>query len=424
MINKLLQICSLLLIFSISSYANKNQEDIHLNHIALATLMIYDAKYDKARQELHLVDTNASSYDAANYYTVLGVLNSKQNRTKEAIKAFKQAIQATKIKEFKAPKKEKQKEFLFSIASKETNTEVSSTYDAEAKKRAKSQQLYMYLTQEYYKLKDYKNTVSSLENAKEKGKSRAGLFTLKAECYYKMKEYSKAINALNEGIQHFKKNKKLLKQKFYYFADLGLYQAAIQTAQEYIKLFKGDAKEYVTLAQVLIGANEIESAIKLLEEAKLKFPKEPKLSVLLGHMYLKKDMKHIAASLFEKGSYYDKKYLKDAVEMHRRAGNNLHALYLNAQNIDKVEKLKQKIAIYLNAGEYRKIIGLSKALKRYKMLDDDNLRYALAYAYYMAQDYKKAENELKFISDSELFNKATLIRKNIEQCTNNSLECL
>ena len=97
---------------------------------------------------------------------------------------------------------------------------------------------------------------------------------------------------------------------------------------------------------------------------------------------------------------------------------------LNTQNIDKIEKLKQKIAIYLNAEEYRKIIGLKKALKRYKMLDDDNLRYALAYSYYMAGDYTNSEKHLKYISDNELFSKATVIRKNIEKCTNNSLECL
>jgi len=184
------------------------------------------------------------------------------------------------------------------------------------------------------------------------------------------------------------------------------------------------SQEYIALAQMLIGANEVDSAIALLEEAKLKFPKEPSLGILLGHMYLKKDMKHASAHLFDVSSYYDKKYLKDAVEMNRRAELNQHALYLNTQNTDKVEKLKQKIAIYLNAGEFRKIIGLKKALERYKMLDDENLRYALAYAYYMSDDFGNAEAQLKYITDSELFGKATVIRKNIEKCTNNSLECL
>ncbi|MDQ7042187.1 MAG: hypothetical protein Q9M34_01510 [Sulfurimonas sp.] len=419
---KILQIVSIFLLLSASLYAKKNEDMV--DHIALATLMIYDARYKKADEELALVDKEAPSYDEANYYTVLGVLNSKQSNTKEAIKAYKKAIQATRLKKFEAPKVYKKEKYLFSIGSSDASKPKVPKFDEEAKRRDKVEELYMYLTQEYYKLKDYKNTVDSLENAGEKGRSRAGLYTLRAECYYKQKLFSDAIAALNTGIKKFPDDSKLLKQKFYYFADLKLYQAAIETAKIYMEKIGAGAHEYMALAQMLIGANQIDRAIELLEESKLKFPRDAKIGILLGHMYLKKDMKNTTAHLFEESSFYEKKYLKDAVEMHRRAGNNLHALYLNAQNIDKIEKLKQKIAIYLNVGEYRKIIGLKKALKRYKMLNDDNLRYALAYSYYMSGDYKSAEAELKYIQDSELFSKATVIRKNIEKCTNNELECL
>jgi len=423
MIKKITLLLSLTLLLTLSLDAKeKSQEGV--DHLALASLMIYDARFDKAAEELALVDKKAPTFDAASYFSVLAVLYSKQNETKKAIDAYKKAIEATKGKKFVAPKIVTKEKYLFSIASKSQEKAKVPKFDEEKKREEKLSELYMYLTQEYYKLKDYKNTVKALEAAGEKGKSRAGLFTLRAECYYKEKEYSEAIQALNEGIKRFPQDSRLLKQKFYYFADLKLYQAAIESAKVYMNKVGASSKEYITLAQMLISANEIESAIKLLEESKLRFPSDAKIGILLGHMYLKKDMKHTTAHLFEESSYYDKNYLKDAVEMNRRAGANLHALYLNAQNIDKVEKLKQKIAIYLNAEEYRKIIGLSKALKRYKMLDDDNLRYALAYSYYMAGDYTSAEEQLKFISDSELFSKATVIRKNIEKCTNNSLECL
>ena len=424
MIKNILQILAISLLLNLSLIAKESNTEDLVDHTALATLMIYDARFDKAKEELALVDTTSPQFDGAKYYTVLGVFNSKLRNTKEAINAYEKAIAATKIKVFEAPKILTKEKYLFSLASETKAKKPTPTFDGEAKRQDKIEQLYMYLTQEYYKLKDYKNTVASLENAGDRGKSRAGLYTLRAECYYKLDQYSKAIDTLSRGIKLFPNDSQLLKQKFYYFADLELYQAAIQTSKEYMQQVGATSKEYITLSQMLIGANEIDSAIRLLEESKLKFPKDPKIGVLLGHMYLKKDMKYATAHLFEESSYYDKKYLKDAVEMNRRAGNNLHALYLNAQNIDKIEKLKQKIAIYLNAQEYRKIIGLVKALERYKMLDDDNLRYALAYSYYMAGDYKNSEAHLKYISDSELFSKATVIRKNIEKCTNNSLECL
>ncbi len=413
----------MLLSLSISVNAKASDENM-VDHLALATLMIYDGKYDKARNELNLVDQNSLKFDAAKFYTISGVLNSKSGINKEAIESFKKAIEATKVKEFKAPKVHTKKKYLFSIASEEKIEKKAPAYDGEKVRAEKLSQLYMYLSQEYYKSKDYKNTVISLDNAGERGRNRAALYTLRAECYWKIKEHSKAISALNRGISLFPDDTTLLKQKFYYFADLRLYQAAMEASEVYFAKAGSSSKEYIALAQMLIGANQIDEAVKFLEEAKLKFPKEPKIGVLLGHMYLKKGMKHTTAHLFEESSYYDKSYLKDAVEVHRRSGNTLHALYLNSQNIDKVEKLKQKIAIYIDSGEFRKVIGLTKALKRYKMLDDDNMRYALAYSYYMAGDYDGAERYLKNISDSELFSKATVIRKNIEKCRDNSLECL
>lgn len=412
------------ILFFFVTQLNAKEQDKKVDHFSLATLMIYDAKYDKAQAELDLVDKTDKDFDAAKFYTITGVLNSKQNQIKKAIEAYEKAVKATNVKTFKAPKITTQEKYLFSVGGTKNKENKAPEFDPEKVKAEKLSALYMNLTQEYYKLKDYRNTIESLEKAGEKGKSRAGLYTLRAECYYKLKEHSKTFQALSQGIRKFPDDSKLLKQKFYYFADLKLYQAAIDIAKLYMDKVGASSKEYITLSQMLIGANQVDSAIKLLEESKILFPDNPKIGILLGHMYLKKDMKHVSAHLFDVSSYYDKKYLKDAVEMNRRAGNNLRALYLNSQNINKEEKLKQMIAIYLNEQEFRKIIGLSKALHRYKLLNDDNLRYVLAYAYYMVGDYKNSEKHLKFISDNELFAKATVIRKNIEKCSNNTLECI
>lgn len=422
MLLRILSILSLTLFFVTTINAKDDKENIE--HLSLATLMIYDAKYEKAQEELDLVNKKDKAFDATKFYTVTGVLHSKKGNSKKAIAAYKKAIEATKIKEFKAPKTVTQETYLFSIGTTDKDKKEAPQFFPEKVRAEKLAGLFMNLTQEYYQLKDYRSTVESLEKAGEKGKSRAGLYTLRAECYFKLKEHSKAFKALSDGIKRFPDDSKLLKQKFYYFADLKLYQAAIETAMLYIDKVGANSKAYITLAHMLIGANQIDSAINLLEESKLMFPKDPRISVLLGHMYLKKDMKNTTAHLFDTSSYYDKKYIKDAVVMNRRAGNNLRALYLNLQNINNVEKLQQKIAIYLVEEEFRKIIGLSKALQRYEMLDDDNLRYSLAYSYYMVGDYKNSEKHLKFISDNELFSKATVIRKNIEKCSSNALECI
>lgn len=191
-----------------------------------------------------------------------------------------------------------------------------------------------------------------------------------------------------------------------------------------MKRAKPNAKEYMALSQMLLAGGARQEALKVLEEGKLRFPRDAKISMLLGQLYMKKGMEFTTANLFEHGSYYELKYVKEAAELHRRVGLIPHALYLNSQITDKKEKLKQKIAIYVDRGEYEKVIGLIDALKRYKMLDNDTIRYAVAYAYYMAKDYEEAEAHLKKIKDDALFSKATIIRKNIEKCQNDSMECI
>jgi tetratricopeptide (TPR) repeat protein len=233
-----------------------------------------------------------------------------------------------------------------------------------------------------------------------------------------------AIGALSRGSKLFPKDATLLKQKFYYFAELKLYQASIEAAKAYMKKVPANDKEFISLAQMLLAGGESNEALKVLEEAKMRFPNSAKVHILLGHLYNKKDMPHTTAQLFEEGAYHDSKYLKEAAEMYRRAGVLSHALYLNSKMTDKKEKTKQKVAIYLDRGEFEKIIGLKDAMGRYGLLDDDNMRYALAYAYYIVKDYDTAEVHLKKIQDNELFSKATVIRKNIEKCKNNSLECI
>ena len=412
-----------ILLFTTSIVANETNE-YEVNHLSIATLLIYDGNFKKAKDELDLVNKQSKNYDEAKFFTVMGVLDSKTNNFGGSVQNYNKAIDATKAKLFIAPKVYTKEKYLFSIGQTQVKKQQAPIFDAKKVKKEKLEKLYLYLSQSYYKLKDYKNTALSLESAGQKGKDRAALFSLRAECYYKIKDYHKAIDALNKGSELFKDDSTLLKQKFYYLADLGLYQSAIDNAKQYMQKVGADSGEYLLLAQLLIEASQIDESIKILEIAIAKFPKVAKLKMLLGHMYMKQKMPRTTAHMFKLASYNDSKFLGDAVEMHRRNKDYAHAIFLNTQMPNKVQKIKQKIAIYLDRGEFEKIIGLTNALKRYNILEDDNIRYALAYSFYMAKDYTSAEDHLKLISDNELFSKATIIRKNIEKCQKNNMECI
>jgi len=427
MLKKIITI-SLILFLTYSLQANEAEEQT-INHMEIATIMYYDGKYDKALEELQQAKDSHTKIEWDKYHNMRGLIFLKNENYQSSINAFKKAIIATKQKVYTPPVEEKPKrEYLFTVLSENKKVEepviTKPVFDPEKLRKDQIEEIYIYLSQAYYKAEQYINTVHALDAAGEKGRASASLFTLRAECYWKADQKGSAIDALSRGAKLFSKDATLLKQKFYYFAELKLYQASIAAAKAYMKKMPANAQEYISLAQMLQSGGESEEAIKVLEEAKLKFPSSAKVHILLGHYYNQKDMPHVTADLFEKGSYYDANYLKEAAEMYRRNGELAHALYLNSMMTDKEEKTKQKVAIYIGKGEFEKIIGLKDALDRYGLVKNDNMRYALAYAYYMVKDYDSAESHLKKIEDDELFSKATVIRKNIEKCRSNSLECI
>ena len=160
MMKKQLLLLTILFVLTSSLCATNNKEG-DVDHLALATLMLYDAKYDKAHKELTLVDKNKEGFDGAKYYTTYGVLYSKQGEHKNAIEKFKKAIEATKTKKFTAPKITKKEKYLFSIGGSKEEATVEPEYDPEAVRQEKIEQLYLYLSQEYYRIKDYKRSSKS-----------------------------------------------------------------------------------------------------------------------------------------------------------------------------------------------------------------------------------------------------------------------
>lgn len=430
MLKKLL-ILSLVLFMTNTVLMAKEAQEKTLNHVEIATILFYDGNHQKALDELQLAKDSHTEIDWLKYHSIRGLIFLKEEKYPSAITALKQAINATHKKVYEAPVKEEEKKkhlFSFLIPNQKEKTveskEKKPVFNPEKLRREKLEELYIYLSQAYYRNNQYLQAVGALDKAGKRGRDNAAYFTLRAECYWKAGQKDNAIAALSAGSKLFPKDTTLSKQKFYYFVDLKLYQAAIKAAKAYMAKVPASDQEYISLAQMLLSAGENNEALKVLEEAKMRFPSSAKIHILLGHVYNKKDMPHVTAHLFEEGSYYDKAYLKEASEMYRRIGNLSHALYLNSKMMDNPEKTKQKVAIYVERGEFEKIIGLKDALGRYGLLEDDNIRYALAYAYYVVKDYEAAESHLKKIQDNELFSKATIIRKNIEQCKENSLECI
>lgn len=378
----ILIVLALIGVLSLQAHATTDEVD----YVALAGLMLKDGHIERANDALNMVDTNNTDVDMPRFYMLKGLVYTKKDFLKEANENFEKSI----------------------ALNPDTNA---------------TKPLYLYIAQNSYRLKDYDGCIAALDKVPELMAKNPKLFGLKAECYWQEKAYDKALAVLREVNKRFPAYWDAYKQRFYYLISLGLYQAALEDAKIYLKNAKPNETIMLNFINALRQSGQTDKAIVLAEEANLRYPASAKITVMLAHLYLDKDMIRAAAELFNEASIEDGKYTGESAEMYRRARDFVMALLKNTQMLDTKEKYKQRVAIFLEFGDYERIIAARDAMQRSGLLKDENMRYALAYAYYMEGDFDKAETLLETINQPKLFKKAIELRSKMEKCKSNVWEC-
>jgi tetratricopeptide (TPR) repeat protein len=362
--------------------AQESKKD-DVDYIALAALLMRDGHVERAADALREVDTSDEKIDLIQYYTLKGLVDNKQEHYRSAIENFEKAIEAGQ----------------------------------------EDKNIYLYIAQDYFKLKEYDNCIGAMDRSGELGRSRPQLFAMRADCHWKMARHDVAMETIAEGQRLFGDYADFYKQRFYYLVALNLYQEALEDANKYLQMGEPDAKTYVTLIASLRRSGAVDKALVLSEKANLEFADNAEITVLLGHLYIDKGMTQAAADLFDEASKEEYKYTKESSEMFRRAKEFILALYKNSQILDQKEKLKQRLAIFLEFGDYERAAAMHDAMERNGLYENEDLRYAIAYSYYMIGEHEASEAQLKLLSRPDLFAKATELRKNMEKCQNNRWEC-
>ena len=373
----------LLTALQLSIFAADKSKSDEIDHVALAALLMKDGHYARAAETLNEADTTEKDFDFVLYYTIKGLIFTKQQLYTVANEQFYKAIESGQ-------------------------TEPT---------------IYLYIAQNNFKLRDYQATIDALDKAGEVATAKPQLLALRAECHWKLEQKAEALDTLALTLKKFPEYYGVYKQRFNYFVELELYQSALEDAEIYLANEKPNVKTYLSFIGALRKSGATSKATILAEEGNLKFLDNADITVMLAHLYLDEEMIQTAANLFDQASIEDAKYTKEASEMLRRAREFTLALYKNAQLNNTKEKYKQRIAIYLEFGEYERVVATDSALERSGLLEDENIRYALAYAYYMTSDFEKSEAQLRELTRPDLFEKATELRKNMEKCQNNSWEC-
>jgi len=373
----------LLLLLSLNVSAADKKGDDEINHVALAALLLKDGFANRANEELKKADLEDENLDFGRYYTIKGLALTKLGQYEQANKDFLQALSYKDV----------------------------------------DKALYLYISQNSFKLEKYQDALDAIAKAGALADEKPSVISLKAECNWRLQKHNDALEILATGIAKFSEQWSFYKQRFSYLVSLKLYQSALLDAQVYLEKAKPTEKTVLSFISALRKSGDTDKAIELAEEANARFLESAEVTVMLAHLYLDKEMIQAAANLFDEASIEDDKYIKEAAEMMRRASEFVSALYKNAQMLDTKEKLKQRVAIFIEFGSYERIVASEKALVRSGLIKDESIRYALAYAYYMIGEHEKAESELKHLTRSDLFSKATELRKNMQKCKDNHWEC-
>ena len=147
------------------------------------------------------------------------------------------------------------------------------------------------------------------------------------------------------------------------------------------------------------------------------------LGKVLSRVYLDQGNPLAAADVMRTTAIHDPELASDAAELYKRAGWLIQALSLNASVIDQAKKLKQRLAIFLEMSRFEQAAGMENDLARVGLLADEDIRYGLAYALFKSGDFEGAERHLQQLSRTDLFRRATELRRAMEECAESPWMC-
>jgi predicted Zn-dependent protease len=371
----------LLLAAATANAAKKNEE---IDWLSVAETLLRDGALDRADAALGNIDVSAEGVDVARYWTARGLLAMARNESPAAIEAFEKAI-------------------------------ASGTVDPLVQ---------IYLAQAYFAQQDWAKTVASIERAGDAVASIAGAWSMRAHANWMMGNRQAALDVLREASLRFPANNSFTRREVFYLIEAGLYQEASRVAREFVRREDVGPDDYVAIGSALRRAKSLDEAKKLLEPARLRWPDNDNLSKALAQVYLEANMDLAAAQILSDVAERDPALLPEAAELYRRAGYPMRALALNQRIGDSNKKLKQRVGILAELRRYEQIVAMRDALARARLLDDEDVRYALAYATFRSGDFDGAEKHLSALRRPDLFRKATELRKIMSDCAQARWTCV
>jgi len=374
-----LLLCALLVPILANAAKKTNEAD----YLTLAAILVKDGNNERALKTLQNIDLEQKDFDFMRYHTVLGLAQLGLHDLAGAKTNFHKAI------------------------------ELGQTEPV----------IFVYLAQAHYGLEEYEDTLKAIKLSGDNIKSYPTLLEMKAQSHWLLKQQEPAWQALHQGDKLFPNDFRFIRRQTFYAIELELYRLGAEMGREYLRRSQAKPEDYVAIGNALRLSHQYADAASILEVARLHYPAHATIAKVLAHTYLDQGMVNAAAAIMEQAAVFDTAFVSEAAELYRRAGRLYKALALNAQIPQQDVKLKQRLSILLGLQQYEKIIGMENALNRARLLNDENIRYALAYAAFSVGDFKKTRLHLEPIKESGLFKRAVELRRLMQECEEEPLKC-
>jgi predicted Zn-dependent protease len=354
-----------------------------VDYVALGARLLKDGHLDRAEEALGKADPEADDIDAARLFTLRGLINLKQGDLKAAKDHLNRAIDAGQA----------------------------------------NRVVYLYLAQAHYRLEEYARTIAAIDKAGVVAQDQPSLYTILARSHWELDHRAEAFATLDAAAARYPGNESFLRQKIFYLIELALYQKAAALGEDYLAEANAQVADYLAIGRALRQSGQRARAAAFLEGARLQYPDNLKLTVELAQVYLQREHTLAAAHLYERAAFQDPTYMSQAAELYRKAGKLFVALNLNARVPEPEDKLKQRLAIMLELDNYAMAAAMEEDLLRAGLLDNEDIRYALAYAQFKNGSFDAAEAQLQRLTRSDLFRKATELRKAMAECQDAAWKC-
>ncbi len=354
-----------------------------IDYVDLAARMVAGQHFDRALRVLADADLNDSATDKKRFYLLRGISHLQQGNAKQARDDLQQTI----------------------------------------KLGTQKKDVFLYLGQAHFRLEEYEQALAAFARAGAEAEKSAAIYLLRTEAHWKLDQKVQALSMLDAGRKRFADSAELDRRALFYLIDMGLYQAAADVSDSYLARSGIREDDYVAVGEALRAAGQYAKAQLVLEGARLRFPESERVALQLAHAYLDAGHPVTAGMLFEAAARVDPKYTLEAAEVYKQAGLVDRAMFLNTRVSDQKAKTKQRLALVLASERYESVAAMLPKLKRLGLLSDDNVRYALAYAFHKTQRFAEAEEQLKAIKSPEVFEAALQLRKAMAACKAAGWEC-